>query len=111
MGQSLVPLLIDQGHDVRCLSQSMLEHEYKDNVSHKDLIVVNMEDSSAIRQAMVGVDTIVHLASAQSHGGWKQLMEVDYRGTRQLLTAAKEMGVRRFVYLSLIHISEPTRPY
>ena len=100
MGQSLVPLLIEHGHIVRCLSQSMLEHEYRDNVAQKDLVVVNMEDSSAIRQAMVGVDTIVHLASAQCHGGWKQLMEVDYRGTRQLLTAAKEMDVRRFVYPS-----------
>ncbi|MDP6771338.1 MAG: NAD-dependent epimerase/dehydratase family protein [Anaerolineales bacterium] len=100
VGQSLVPLLIEHGHVVRSLSQSMLEHEYRDNVAQKDLMVVNMEDPSAIRQAMVGVDTIVHLASAQCYGGWKQLMEVDYRGTRQLLTAAKEMGVRRFVYPS-----------
>ena len=90
VGQSLVPLLIDQGHDVRCLSQSVLGFEQRDKFAHKDLLTLNIEDSSALRQAMVGVDTIVHLASAQSHGGWKQLMEVDYRGTRQLLTATIE---------------------
>lgn len=100
MGKSLVPLLIDHGHNVRCLSQSVLGYEHRDKFAHKDLLTLNIEDSSALRQAMVGVDTIVHLASAQCHGGWKQLMEVDYKGTRQLLAAAKEMGVRRFVYPS-----------
>jgi len=100
VGQSLVPLLVGQGHGVRCLSRSVLQHEYRDNFGDKDLAVAKLEDPGALRQAMVGVDTIVHLASAQRHGGWKQLMEVDYKGTRQLLAAAKEMGIRRFVYPS-----------
>lgn len=100
MGRSLVPLLIEHGHNVRCLSQSVLGNEHRDNFAHEDLVSLNMEDPSALRQSLVGVDTIVHLASAQCHGGWKQLMEVDYKGTRQLLTAAKEMGIRRFVYPS-----------
>ncbi|MBS60399.1 MAG: hypothetical protein CL606_03705 [Anaerolineaceae bacterium] len=100
VGKSLVPLLDDNGHSVRCLAQSRFENENTDNYSRGDLVVASMDDSSTLRQAMVGVDTIIHLASAQCYGGLEQLMEVDYKGTRQLLAAAKEMGIRRFVYPS-----------
>lgn len=100
VGKSLVPLLNDNGYSVRCLVHSVLENEYRDDFSHRDLVFASMGDPSALRQAMVGIDTIIHLASAQCHGGLQQLMEVDYKGTRQLLAAAKEMGVSRFVYPS-----------
>ena len=100
VGKSLVPLLNDKGYSVRCLVHSVLEKEYSEDFSHRDLVFASMGDPSALRQAMVGIDTIIHLASAQWHGGLQQLMEGDYKGTRQMLAAAKEMGVSRFVYPS-----------
>ena len=88
VGRSLVPLLNDNGYSVRCLVHSVLDNEYRDDFRHRDLVFASMGDPSALRQAMVGIDTIIHLASAQCHGGLQQLMEVDYKGTRQLLAAA-----------------------
>ena len=104
VGQSLVPLLIEHGHSVRCLMQSEFENGFENgyvgNLIRKEFVVASIHNPSGLRKALVGVDTIVHLASAQCNGGWNELMEVDYKGTRELLSAAKEMGIRRFVYPS-----------
>ena len=100
VGQSLVPRLIKQGHKVRCLTQPKSESLYLENLTDKEFVFASLHDSTEIRKALVGIDTIIHLASAQCNGGWNEFMEVDYKGTRELLSAATEMGIRRFVYPS-----------
>ena len=96
VGKSLVPLLDDNGHSVRCLAQSRFENENTDNFSRGDLVVASMDDSSALRQAMVGVDTIIHLASAQCYGGLEQLMEAMSFQLRQLVQEKQKPIFRGF---------------
>ena len=100
VGQSLVPLLIEHGYKVRCLMQPESENGYQNNLTDKEIVFASIHDPSGLRKALIGVDTIVHLASAQCNGGWDELMEVDYKGTRELLSAANEMGIGRFIYPS-----------
>lgn len=57
-------------------------------------------DFRGVRAAMVGVDTLIHLASAEWRG-WRGNMEkVDVEGTQKVLEAAKEVGVGRILYIS-----------
>lgn len=47
-----------------------------------------------------GCDTVVHCAAhVEAWGPWRDYVRVNVEGTRRLLAAAKEAGVRRFIHL------------
>ena len=55
----------------------------------------------AIRPAFDGQDTVVHLAAKISDAaGWDALLETNVVGTRNVLEASREAGVRRVVFTS-----------
>ena len=73
-----------------------------------ELVQGDMADPAALRRAVDGVDAVVHLvAIRQGREGDFQRIMVD--GTRDLLAAAKEAGVGRFVHMSALGTSEATR--
>jgi NADH dehydrogenase len=100
VGGAVVPSLLASGHAVRCLARPSGAGTQTGNEPRVELAAAGLDDPGGLRAALVGVDTVVHLASAQRCGGWDELMQVDYAGTRQLLSAGRDIGVRRFVYLS-----------
>ena len=102
VGKAVVSAMDVSGHTVRCLVRaSGPESETSDRYTPSvDLTGAALNDPRNLRACLVGVDTVVHLASAQRRGSWEDLMSVDYRGTRQLLSAARDIGIRRFIYLS-----------
>jgi dihydroflavonol-4-reductase len=73
-----------------------------------ELIEGNILDKSALLRAMIGVDTVYHLASLVSITNDKlDLMQlVNVKGTQNVLEAAKESGVKKFIYTSSIHALE-----
>jgi uncharacterized protein YbjT (DUF2867 family) len=58
--------------------------------------------------AMRGCDAVVHLVAIRQ-GRAEEFQRVMVDGTRNLLTAAREAGVRRFVHMSALGVSEETR--
>jgi NADH dehydrogenase len=48
----------------------------------------------------VGIDTVIHLASAEGAKRRRDLWSTDIEGTRNLVEQAREAGVRRILYLS-----------
>ncbi len=101
VGKSLVPLLIKKGYEVRCLvNNTSVDSIY--GMMPVEQIHIDLNDLQSIRSSLVGIDTIVHLASAHSFGSIDNLMDIDYILTRQLLEAGRDMGIRRFVYPSCL---------
>jgi NADH dehydrogenase len=64
------------------------------------LTIGSVEDANALRAAVQGVETIIHLAGAEWDGRHGNLLAVDVGGTRALAEAAAENGAQRFVYVS-----------
>lgn len=71
--------------------------------SHKNFVIGNILDRSSLRLACDGIDTVFHCAgyphafiSSNQDAHWR----VNFEGTLNLLVAAGEAGVRRFVFLS-----------
>lgn len=61
----------------------------------------SMADAAAVRRAVDGVEAVVHLAAKVSLAGDPaDFTRVNVDGTRTLLEAAREAGVRRFVHVS-----------
>jgi uncharacterized protein YbjT (DUF2867 family) len=67
-----------------------------------EVAVVGLGDVRGLRAALRDVDTVIHLAGTEHQGRNANLLTVDIQGTRNLAQAAKEAGVKRFIYLSHI---------
>jgi NADH dehydrogenase len=67
-----------------------------------EVAVVSLADKRGLRAALRDVDTIIHLASAENQGSRGSLLTADIQGTENLVEAASDAGVDRFVYLSHI---------
>jgi uncharacterized protein YbjT (DUF2867 family) len=65
-----------------------------------DVAVSSLSDERGLRAAMVGVDTIYHLISGEWRGARANLMEIDIQGTRAVVQAAVDAGVKRIFYVS-----------
>jgi NADH dehydrogenase len=57
-------------------------------------------DERSLRAAMVGVDTIYHLASSERKGAHTSLMETEIQGTQAIIHAAVDAGVKRILFVS-----------
>jgi uncharacterized protein YbjT (DUF2867 family) len=64
--------------------------------------------AESLRKAVAGCDTVVHLVAIRQ-GREDQFRRVMVNGTRDLLGAAKDAGVRRFVHMSALGTSEETK--
>ncbi|MGH7565052.1 MAG: NAD-dependent epimerase/dehydratase family protein [Gemmatimonadota bacterium] len=63
-------------------------------------------DPKVVRGALSGVDTVFHLAAAHlgSRAGEAEYRRVNVEGVRDLVHAAREAGVRRFVHCSTVGV-------
>ena len=68
----------------------------------------DVTDPSSLRGAVEGVDTVVHLVAIRQ-GSNDKFERVMAQGTRDLLSAAKEAGVKRFVHMSALGTSEESK--
>ena len=73
-----------------------------------ELVEGDMTDAASVRRAVEGCDTVVHLVAIRQ-GREEQFRRVMVDGTRGLLAAAKDVGVRRFVHMSALGTSEATK--
>ena len=73
-----------------------------------DVVQGDMTDAASLKAAVEGVETIVHLVAIRQ-GSDEKFERIMAQGTRDLLSAAKEAGVRRFVHMSALGTSEESK--
>jgi uncharacterized protein YbjT (DUF2867 family) len=73
-----------------------------------ELVEGDITDPTGLRRATEGAQTVIHLVSIRQ-GRKEEFQRVMVEGTRELLTAAKEAGVGRFVLMSALGVSEATK--
>lgn len=103
IGRNLIPLLCNQGYQVRVLDNlSVGSKEAIGNVA--ELFVGDIRDRATVAQAVEGVDSIVHLAAHTNVIDSQKIPELDFtinaQGTLNLLLAAREQQVQRFIFAS-----------
>ena len=110
IGSRLLPLLLEGGEDVRCLVREprrLGERRVDVQIALGDLGA--MSDPYLVRQALRGVDTVVHLAATIRDQPPKRIEELNGLATVRLLRAAERSGVRRFVFFSALDASTAQR--
>jgi NADH dehydrogenase len=73
-----------------------------------ELVEGDVTDPASLRAAVAGVDTVIHLVAIRQ-GRREQFQRIMVDGTRDLLAASKDAGVRRFVHMSALGTSEETK--
>jgi NADH dehydrogenase len=112
LGGRIVRGLLEQGKDVRVLvrhnpiSAAMAEQGLAN--TPESLIEAgaqpvwgDLKDRTSLDAAVAGVDTVITTANAVKRGGEDTLEAVDLQGTLNLIDAARQAGVKRFLYTSV----------
>jgi uncharacterized protein YbjT (DUF2867 family) len=103
VGGHVLRALQDSGRAVRCLvrnpSKVSLDGE---------LVQGDMTDRASLGRAVAGADTVVHLVAIRQ-GKKEQFERVMAQGTRDLLAASKDAGVKRFILMSALGTSEESK--
>jgi uncharacterized protein YbjT (DUF2867 family) len=73
-----------------------------------ELVDGDMSDPTSLRRAVEGVGRVVHLVAIRQ-GKPEQFERIMSQGTQDLLLAAQEAGVQRFVHMSALGTSEHTK--
>lgn len=110
IGSRLLPLLLESGEDVRCLVREprrLGERRVDVQIALGDL--GELSDPYLVRQALRGVDTVIHLAATIRDQPPKRIEELNGLATVRLLRAAERSGVRRFVFFSALDASAAQR--
>jgi dihydroflavonol-4-reductase len=96
LGATLVPLLCEQGHEVRALVRSGAA------VPGVETVRGDVRDPDSVRRALEGVDGLYHLAGLVSRdpADARKMYELHVDGTRNVLTAAARAGLKRIVLAS-----------
>ena len=110
VGSRLLPLLLERGEEVRCLVREprrLGARRVDVQIALGDL--GEMSDPYLVRQALRGVDTVVHLAATIRDQPPHRIEELNGLATLGLLRAAERSGVERFVFFSALNASAAQR--
>jgi len=107
VGPAVANAIVDAGHEVRVLERtpgSSRNAGIKSNAA----IQGNVTDPESLRRAVRDIDVVVHLVAIRQ-GTPEQFERVVVAGTRNVLAAAKDAAVRRFILMSALGVTEHTK--
>lgn len=105
LGTLMRELLPAYGYELRLLDLRPIEDA-------PEAIVADLADREAVREAVRGVDAIIHLAGISLEAPFEKILGANIVGTYNLYEAAREEGVQRIVFASSNHAVgfTPARP-
>jgi uncharacterized protein YbjT (DUF2867 family) len=107
VGSNLLRRLLAEGTQVRCLVRD--PRRLGTQRVRVQIALGDLADPPSFRNALRGVDTVVHLAAAirdQPHGSIEELNGI---ATWRMVEAAERQGVERFVFFSALGASTHNR--
>jgi uncharacterized protein YbjT (DUF2867 family) len=107
VGPKIVNAVVDAGHWVRVLERKPGTWKQAD-LRCQEAVEGDVTDADSMRRAVAGCDAVVHLV-AIINGSAREFERVMEEGTRNVIAAAKEAGVRRFVLMSALGTTEETK--
>lgn len=107
VGSALLTRLLAEGEQVRCLVRNprrLGTRRVKVQIALGDLA-----DPPSFRNAMRGVDTVVHLAASIRDQPQGSIEELNAIATWRMVQAARQAGVQRFLFVSALGASSHHR--
>ena len=110
VGSHLLPMLLGRGERVKCL----VREPSRLGDSRVDVQIVmgdlrELSDPYMLRQALRGVDTVIHLAGSMRDQPGAPLEELNGLATARLVEGAESIGAERFLFFSALGASPVQR--
>ena len=99
IGKVLIRHLVEDGYEVRTLIRPSSNSPALPQGVPVEVTVSSLGDDRGLRASMVGINTIFHLAGGELRGTQASLMEIDIQGTRSVIQAALDAGVKHIYYV------------
>ncbi|MQY33329.1 Uronate dehydrogenase [Streptomyces sp. RB17] len=96
LGTLMRSLLPEYGYTLRLFDVRPVEDA-------PDAITADLTDTAALREAVRGVDAVLHLAGISLEAPFEKILRSNIEGTYNLYEAAREEGVPRIVFASSNH--------
>ncbi|MGW2187722.1 NAD-dependent epimerase/dehydratase family protein [Streptomyces sp. NPDC001667] len=101
LGSHIVDACVQAGDEVRVLVREESDLGYLRTVPGVEFAYGDLRDAISVREAMKGIEAVHHSAARVTDRGTRaQFWDENVAGTRHLLTAARDAGARRFVFIS-----------
>lgn len=110
VGSRLLHDLLEKGYEVRCLvregAQGKLTLKERVEIAFGDIT-----DPERLRGKLQGCQTVIHLVGIIREVPKKGITfeRLHYQGTRNIMEAAKEQGISRFLYMSALGVRPGAR--
>jgi uncharacterized protein YbjT (DUF2867 family) len=104
VGRAVVARLTEAGTSVIAISRTGRRlAEWPSTVATRAADVATGRNMTG---ALEGADAVVHLVAIPRETGGRTFADVNVRGTQRVVDAAKAAGIRRFVHLSVLGVSD-----
>jgi len=101
VGRHVAATLARRGHTVRVLARAPARARFLADQG-VEVVTGHLADGAALARLARGVDAVIHLVGIIVEQGPQTFAAVHVEGTRALLGAAHEAGVRRFIHMSAV---------
>jgi nucleoside-diphosphate-sugar epimerase len=109
VGSHLAEALLAAGHDVACLVRTPSKAADLHSRGAR-LIEGGLDDGAALGRLLEGADTLHHVAGVVAARTPEEFESVNRAGTFAVARRARDLGVRRMVYVSSLAVSGPSAP-
>ena len=102
VGNNLVRRLLQDDHRVRALVRSRTKAETRlaDVLDRVEIVTGDVTQPETLPPAMADIDTVIHLVAVAIESGAATYECVNTQGTINVVDAARDAGVRRFINMS-----------
>ncbi len=102
LGSHIAEKLVAAGEPVRALVRRTSDTSFLDSLG-VEKTVGDITDPSSLLEACKNVKTVYHAAAQVGDWGpWRRFVAISIDGTRNMLMAARQAGVKRFLHISSI---------
>ena len=104
LGRQIVRQALDEGYQVKCLVRDFRRSAFLKDWG-AELIYGDLSIPSTLPQALKGVKVVIDSATIRSTSNYTS-ETIDWRGKLALIEASKLVGIKKFIYFSVLNASK-----
>ena len=100
LGKIVTTKLVNEGHNITALVILEEDTTYLATLKNVKIFRGDIIDINSIKNAMNGIDIVVHLAALLNNSDENLNMKINYEGTKNIADLAEKNNIKKFVFTS-----------
>lgn len=102
LGERIAKELLKKSYPVRALARNSIKLKQK-NIGLTDIVQAEITQPDSIKGCCKDIDVVISTVGITKQKDGLTYMDVDYQANMNLLQEAKQNGVKKFIYISVLH--------